>query len=279
MTPADFTLTLAGTFWTGEGTDLVSRLISALIGLLLCAPGAARADHQDLTLFASPALVEIGFLAFLLPRFSLKTGVKIHVQPLAVGATIPAGADVVLGTATGAGRLAMRGLGQDFAVLQIAPQDHPATRFTDWLLSEIGQRTVAQFTDNGAQVFTGAASAGPQVTAAPLSGNASRGEILSYSNCGRCHVIGARNRMNGIGSTPSFAVLRSFADWKHRFLSFYALNPHPSFSQVTGVTAPFDEALPPPISPLVLTLDQLDDIIAFTDTIEPADLGAPLVHQ
>ncbi len=262
----------------------MKRLIPAVICLILLifpgSGGVARADHRDLALFASPALAGSGLLAFLLPRFALKTGVGVHFMPLSGGSgAIPAGADIVVQKATGAGRLALRGLGQDFAIIQTDPDNLAASRFTDWLLSEIGQRTIAQFAPGGVQVFTGAAVAGPVRQAVVLSGDAMRGQGLAYANCGRCHVIGARNRMKGIGSTPSFALLRSFDDWLGRFQTFYALNPHPSFSQVIGVTAPFSESLPPPISPLILTLGELDDIIAFTGTIEPADLGAPLAHQ
>jgi len=260
----------------------VKRLIIALIGLsmplLLGLAQTARADHKDIILFANPLLMETGLMAFLLPRFSLKTGVKVHLEPLAEGAPPPSNG-VILQVARGTGRLVLRGAGKEFSLRLTGPQSSQAVRFIDWLLSDIGQRTIAQFAPDGAPLFSGAANSDPVVLAMLLPGNVARGETLSYANCGRCHVIGARNRMKGIGSTPSFALLRSFDNWQERFSTFYVLNQHPSFSQIAGITAPFDQTLPPPISPLELTQGDLDDITAFAASIEPADLGMPLVHQ
>lgn len=258
----------------------MNTLIAVAMGLLLIIANPASADHQDIALFASPDLVGTGLTKFLLPRFSLKTGVRVHVEPLVDGDPVPPGADVVLQPADGGpGRLVLRGLDQDFAVTQIDPDNPVASRLTTWLLSEIGQRTIGQYAPEGTQMFTGAASEGPVEQVVVLPGDARRGEGLAYTNCGRCHVIGERNRMKGIGSTPSFALLRSFANWQDRFEGFYALNPHPSFSQISEVTAPFDISRPPPISPLSLTLGELDDIVAFAGSIEPANLGAALEHQ
>ena len=85
-------------------------------------------------------------------------------------------------------------------------------------------------------------------------------------------MIGPRNRMGGLGSTPSFAVLKTLNDWEVRFRGFYMLNPHPSFTQIPDVTDPFDESRPPPIVPLEITLEDLDAILAYVATIEPAEL-------
>ena len=93
---------------------------------------------------------------------------------------------------------------------------------------------------------------------------------------GRCHVIDDTNRMKGLGSTPSFQVLRTLPNWQGRFEAFYALAPHGAFTQVKDVTPPFDPRHPPPIVPLEMTLDDLEAIAAFAGTLPPADLGAPL---
>ena len=100
------------------------------------------------------------------------------------------------------------------------------------------------------------------------------GEKLTLAHCGRCHVVNERNRYGGIGSTPSFAALRTVADWEDRFQAFYALNPHPAFTQVAGVTPPFVPERPSPIHPVELTPDEIEAIIEFTRTIAPKDLGA-----
>lgn len=102
------------------------------------------------------------------------------------------------------------------------------------------------------------------------------GEKLTYINCGRCHVIGPRNRMGGIGSTPGFSVIRTWADWEDRMRAFYTLNPHPAFTQIEGVTEPFPENRPSPIHPIELTLDEIAIIVEYARGITPAELGAPL---
>jgi hypothetical protein len=114
---------------------------------------------------------------------------------------------------------------------------------------------------------------------APAPGRAqdfAPGEKLALFNCGRCHVIGPRNRMGGIGSTPSFPVLRTFPDWEARMKAFWTLRPHPSFTQIEGMTEPFAEDQPSHIHPIRLTLEELDRIIGYARTVEPADLGPDL---
>ena len=242
-------------------------------------PCAVWAQSGDITVFVSPALEESGVVRFLQPRFSLKTGVRIDRQVLVQDDAIPQGADVVLtGHKPDMAVAVMAGGGKTYYVVLVRPGKN-SERFVAWLLSDIGQRAIAQFQRDGVQVFTEAANVAKAEVASTFDGNIVAGEALSYQNCGRCHVIGDRNRMNGIGSTPSFSLMRSFPDWQRRFEGFFTLNPHPSFSQVIDVTEPFNPAYPPPISPLVLTLEQLTDILAFVATIPPADLGAPLVHQ
>jgi len=102
------------------------------------------------------------------------------------------------------------------------------------------------------------------------------GEKLALVNCGRCHVIGPRNRMGGIGSTPSFPVLRTIEDWEDRMKAFWTLRPHPSFTQIDGVTEPFPENQPAHIHPIRLTLEELDRIVAYARTVKRADLGTDL---
>ena len=102
------------------------------------------------------------------------------------------------------------------------------------------------------------------------------GEKLTLINCGRCHVVNEKNKYGGIGSTPSFAAMRTLDDWEARFDAFYALAPHPAFTQVAGVTDPFPIDRPSPIHPLQLTLDQIQQIREFARTIKPKDLGAPV---
>jgi len=100
------------------------------------------------------------------------------------------------------------------------------------------------------------------------------GEKLTLFHCGRCHVINERNKYGGIGSTPSFAALRTLDDWEDRFDAFWTLNPHPSFTQVEGMTEPFPPNRPSPIYPMKLTLDEVETITEYARTIAPKDLGS-----
>jgi mono/diheme cytochrome c family protein len=256
--------------------------IGVLLLVLLCAGRAATAQ-ETLKLAASPALIESGVLKYMLPRFSLKTGIGFDMTPLETGGGVPAGIDVVLtgvSPETGARLVMMRG-DQGFYVMlrNGGADDKRLTRFVDWLFSDVGRNTIASFKPGGEQMFTAADTIAAAETEITFDGNILTGEALAYRNCGRCHVVGPQNRMNGIGSTPSFALLRTFPDWQDRFMIYFTLNPHPSFTRITGVTEPFNPAVPPPLVPLTLTPGQLDDILAFVATIKPADLGAPLVHQ
>ena len=241
-----------------------------IIFLALSPPGFAQ--EKEIGLFAPDILKENGFLQFLLPRFSLKTGIRVVPGPMD-------DADIRL-SREGDGTVLMQGLGATFSVSLVDESNPMAVRFFDWLLSDIGQRTIAQFRLNDAQVFTLIAAAAPDKPNVIFEGDIVAGEALSFTNCGRCHVIGPRNRTQGIGSTPSFGVLRSLPDWQERFATFYARRPHPAISQIEGLTEPFDPAHPPTTYPLVLTVDEFNDILAYVATIPAADLGAPLVvHQ
>lgn len=100
-----------------------------------------------------------------------------------------------------------------------------------------------------------------------------QGEKLTLVNCGRCHVVSPKNRMGGIGSTPSFAALRTFPDWEDRMKAFWTLRPHPSFTQIDGITEPFPEDRPAHVHPVTLTLDEVAEIVEYARSIEPADLG------
>jgi hypothetical protein len=251
------------------------RLILALAAWLfagLLAPDPGIAQSRSFRLSAPDALVETGFLKYLLPRFSLKTGVRISLvgDGEAAEAILSAKKD---------GTPVFSGLGRTWTLMVPDTGNEHAVRFSAWLTGDIGRRTVDDFEADGEQIFT--ASLARQEDAGPvvLSGDAAEGEKLAVLHCGRCHRVNDATRLSSIGSTPSFAVMRSFSDWQMRFEAFFALNPHPSFTIVEGVTEPFDITRPPPIVPLVLTLDDLEAILAFVSRIEPADLGAPIQYQ
>ncbi len=274
--------------WPGFGSVGISAGVS---GRAMAQKAPARPLVRPLVLAASPALIDSGFLGFLLPRFSLKTGIDIDVQPIDSKYTnppeIPPGASLSLieiGTDTTGGTVVITERSDDaqprkFALFLAPAAPAGAQDFLRWLKSEIGRRTIGQFRRDGRQVFAPPDKASAAAAAIVFSGDVGRGRKLSYLNCGRCHVIGPRNRMAGIGSTPSFSALRALGDWRARFLSFYSRNPHPAVVEVENLSPQRSEAHTTPMSPVVITRDEFNDILAFVASIKPANLGAPIAHQ
>lgn len=239
--------------------------------LFILATGTGRAQSRTFRLSAPDTLVASGFLKHLLPRFSLKTQVRIEL----VGA---GEADARL-SSEGRGTPVFEGLDATWVLITLTPGNEHVGRFKDWITSEVGRKTIGGFKPDGKALFTAAAAREEADEQVVLSGNVVEGEQLAVRHCGRCHMVNEATRMTTIGSSPSFAVMRGFADWQARFEAFFALNPHPSFTLIDGVTEPFDASRPSPIVPLEMTLDELDAILAFVSKIPPADLGAPIQYQ
>ena len=239
------------------------RLLFLLIFLIA---GPVVSQEKSFTLKTPDALIESGFIKHLLPRFSLKTGIRI--TPItedgdaAFGAT---GVPVFQGEGT---------------IWHFSKEDGPYTdAFLMWLLSDVGKRTIEAFKIDDVALFSADVMVEEVVEEASLSGDMVLGESASLSKCGRCHVVNESNKMNAIGSTPSFALMRSFPDWQERFETFFILKPHPAFTQVEDVTEPFPDNLPSPIAPIEVTLEEIEAITAYVGSIVPADLGAPIQSQ
>lgn len=241
------------------------RVVLFCLSLMLSATPCLT--QEALGLAAPEDLTQSGLLKHILPRFSLKTGVRVVADP-----------DGPMGLATAPpGDPVFKGPG---GIYYLRTDDSaPQQRFRDWLLSEIGKRTVEQFRPESGPAFSAHFEIAKAEAAPEFEGDAVRGGALALTHCGRCHVIGDQNRMAGLGSTPSFPVLRALPDWSERFQSFYVRNPHPSFTQVTGVTAPFSPERPPPVVPITIGLEDLAAILAFVAATGAADLGAPLQFQ
>ena len=247
-----------------------------LAAMLMLAAAGAEAEERRITVAASPELIDSGLLKHMLPRFSLKTGIRTTPVPLEHEVQ----AEVLIGPAVDGGRPAFRSAETVYLAGPGAGSKQAlAGRFLDWLASDIGQRTVAAFAPDGKPLYEPAAGAKVEIKGPAVTGDALAGERLALVNCGRCHVVGEKNRMGGIGSTPSFAMLRTLGDWERRFRAFFTLNPHPAFTQVPGVTPPFDKARPPPIAPLEITLADIDAILAYAASLAPADLAEPLKYE
>ena len=244
---------------------MVDVKFTALL-LFLILPGHVLAQDREFTLSAPDEIVQSGFLQHLLPRFSLKHGVRIT--------QVADSGDVAIGAE---GLPVFVGLG---TVWHVTQNDADGSGlFIDWLLSGIGKRTIAGFQPDGVPLFTAKIVVEVAIADIAFDGDPVQGQALALARCGRCHVVNETNRMNGMGQAPSFAVMRGITDWRNRFATFYVLNPHPSFTQVAGITPPFPANLPPAIVPIEVTQDELEAILAYVATIAPADLGAPLQNQ
>lgn len=240
-------------------------LLATMIFIGVLRPLAAE---EDLRLAVPNVLEQSGFAQFVVPRFVLKTGVRIT----RVGEDEAAQMRFTQG-----GQTLFVGLGKQWSFEHEG--DARAERFATWLRSDIGKRTIESFIAPDGSPFTTQVAAAVAAPVVDFDGDVAEGETLSLSMCGRCHVINEKNRMNGMGATPSFAVLRSLTDWDDRFQTFHLRNPHPSFTQIEDITDPFDPSLPPPIVPMEMTQADLDAILAYVAIMAPADLGAPLQTQ
>lgn len=230
--------------------------------------GTGAADEDGLRLGVPAVLESSGFAQYLVPRYSLKTGVRID--------RVAEGAGAEMAFEPGDPHL-FSGLGASWTLTHDG--DPRAVAFEDWLRSDVGKRTIESFEAPDGSVFSVRVKQAVAAAVARYDGDAAAGESISLTHCGRCHVVNETNRMNGMGSTPSFAVLRGFRDWDQRFAQFFLLNPHPSFTLIEEISEPFDPSRPPPIVPLRITLEDLDAILAYVEGIAPADLGAPLQFQ
>ena len=238
-----------------------------LLCLSLTLTATPSSSQEALGLAAPDEVSASGLLQHILPRFSLKTGIRVIADEngeMSLNSSPPG--DPVFA--------------RDGTLYHLRIQDSTGqTRFRDWLLSDIGKRTVESFAPPQGAPFSARFQVAEIEEDQTIDGDVVLGQKLSLSLCGRCHVIGPQNRMNGLGSTPSFAVLRAMPDWSERFQAFFALNPHPAFTQIEDITPPFAVNRPSPIHPVEMTMDDLEAILAFVAALKAADLGAPLQFQ
>ncbi len=105
------------------------------------------------------------------------------------------------------------------------------------------------------------------VTGASAENGPDAGRKIAERHCARCHVVGDFNPSGGIGSTPSFQLLAKRADWLERVQTFYERRPHPVFVRVPGV--PPWTKLPPYAKEFRITMQDIQDLIAFVETLQP----------
>ncbi len=261
-----------------KGRAEVRLVLATLLGWMLTVSDGA-AEVRRMVLAVDADVVASGLVDWLVPRFALKHAIRAEVVTASTE-DLGADADAVIAPDAAIGAMAPAadarpafhvdgGGAWSVAVLAEGQAGATARLFRDWLTGEVGQRTVASF-PGPPRYLPGALQDADRAEARP-SGEAGPGLRLALVHCGRCHVVGPANRMGGIGSSPSFAALRAIPDWEAKFAAFWTANPHPSFTQVEGMTQPFARA--PHIAPVELTLQEAQAIAAYAATIAPKDLG------
>lgn len=253
------------------------RFSVALALILMAIPLRVFGQEADLRLAVPGEMIENGFTKHLLPRFGFKTRIKI------VATEDEALADMSFTEAEDSGRsLFQTASGRAIYFKEIstdAEAKDKIAKFVDWLKSDPGKAAIEGFPAGGPPMYVVAAAKIEEKAEVVLEGDTAEGSKLALLHCGRCHVVDERNPFGGIGSTPSFPALRGRIGWSDLFLSFFAENPHPSFTQIEGVTEPFDDSRPSHIAPVELTLDDVEAITAYVATLEPKNLGAGVKAQ
>jgi hypothetical protein len=247
------------------------KQLAVFLTTLMVTLGSSVAAQEALTLRMPEAMRDNGFAQHLLPRFAFRSRIRISpVDPSAAAAmqlSQDGPGDAVLSDAEGhVYRLSV--LDSD--------QAPPARVFVDWLQSDVGRAAISAFRVGDVAPYTPVEAIVAPVAAIVIDGDPVRGLDLSRQYCQRCHVVHPSKPFAGIGSTPSFAALKSMPGWQDSFAGFYAANPHRALIGVTGVTDPNHPDRPVPIAPITLTLDQINDILAYADSIEAKDLGMPV---
>lgn len=220
---------------------------------------SAQSDDRAFRVAVPDELVDSGLMAHVLPRFSLKTSRRADITPEAPDAMIgPEGIPVFA-------------RGDVAYALALVTEDADARAFLDWLQSTAGQSAVTGFVPSSGSAFT-AIVAAPVAEPIMFEGDIAKGLAVAEVHCTRCHTVAPGDRSN-IASTPSFMALRALPDWDQRFAAFFALNPHPAFLRVEGLSPPFDPSRPPSMIPIVISEAEMEDVQAYAASLAPAELG------
>ncbi len=263
----------------------LSVLLSACLVWLLAGAGPGRAAADAFRLFVAPDLAGAGLVRYLAPRFRFRSGIRV----LPVGtleeadaALLPVGSiDESLRAQAVLLRPALVERKGDrrylYLVLTKEPARAAAARaFLDWMFSRPGKAAIESFPDEKNPAFTPADKAPVVVKPAKFEGDPQRGHVLARRHCRRCHVVEPADPYAGIGSTPSFMALRALPDWQRRFSVFWSLRPHLGLVDVEEMSPERPPSRPVPIAPVRMTLDDVEDVLAYVARLAPKDLGKPV---
>ena len=210
-------------------------------------------------------------IQYVVPRFSLKTRIRFD--------QVESSGDIQLVTVRPeTGAEVMKLVSGETVYITAAggavkSSDYRA--FVDWLVSEPGRATIADFELDGQQIAIPTAADEAAPIEMVIVGNIDHGRELSRDHCRRCHKVDRADKYAGIDNAPSFHAMRTFDDWYIRFSTFYAVSPHKALISVEGSGIEKNRALIT-IAPIDLQMDDINDIVAFVHSLTPLDLGKPI---
>ena len=251
----------------------ISRcLIGAFFGFFFIVTASETNDNNQISLEFPEELLMIEFEKYILPRFKFKTQIKLSVS---TGNKLY---DAKLGIlSTGVEVFSdLNGFVYRLETKTTDPEKlSKLEKFAKWLTSDSGIRTIEDFSIQGVQVFTAVEYSEEQEESEIFDGDIASGLGLSQTHCKRCHVVDD-NAFAGIDSTPSFHAMRSFDNWQERFTAFWTVSPHLNVISISEVYQAGSKTVPITIAPIELSLDEVDDILAYVASIVPKDLGKPI---
>ena len=246
----------------------------SLVFFIFCQPvfGASEEKNNNIIMKLPAELVNLGFDKFLFSRFKFRSQISIRSSTLediidAELGVIDSGIEVFSDLNGVAYRLRVV---TDDAVLK-----EKLNKFETWLLRGPGADVIEDFSFDGVPLFVKMPEVVQEIEEIQLSGNVRKGKELARVHCKRCHVVDD-NAYSGIGSTPSFHAMKSRASWFERFSAFWTVNPHVSIISVEDLFEAGSDNSPVPIVPVNLRLEDIDDILAYVNSIEAKDLGSPI---
>lgn len=241
-------------------------VFACVVSLILWVPVTAHAVSLSVD-----SAVPSGLVDYVLPRFSLKTQVRFD--------RIEVDGDLQLTTRQTDAGIPICTLNDGTVVSLSAARwvqsDPSYLAFRDWLRGESGRASISDYRENGQIVATPIALDAPKPPPVVIIGDPVRGERLSLVHCSRCHKVDRAAKYSGLDSSSSFHAMRGFEDWLVRFASFFTVSPHKALISVKGSGITQDRALIP-MAPIDLSIEDVNDIVAFVHGLEPLDLGRPI---
>jgi hypothetical protein len=251
----------------------ISRYLTHIFLVISFSAGNVQtAVGQEVFVEFPEELLMVEFDKYLLPRFKFKTQIIVRVSSQSDSL------DARLGVIPKGKELFSDLNGFIYRLETITPdasQISKLEKFVSWLNSPSGITTIEEFSINGSNVFKALESTVEKKEEEVFEGDVASGLSLSQQHCKRCHVVDD-NAFAGIDSTPSFQAMRSFDDWEERFTAFWTVSPHLNVISINEVYEAGSKTVPVTISPIRISLEQVDDILAYVASINPKDLGKPI---